>query len=277
MPQSARSVSTEHSRATSRQRIGSAFSHAGSGGRIPFAVDEAEIRYLESADVRQGEVVMREIILLACHRPVMEKLLNTVEAAGLRPAAIDVEPCAVLRSYAMQYQREEDQKQRSMFVHLGADCTVVVIAEGTEVLFVKYLDIGGRHFDEAVSHYLDMTVAESHALRRSSGKRSTDVLDDEVAQSIAEATRPVLDSLLHELSMCVRYHSVTFRGRPLVRLVFGGEEASPHLLDSMAKRLDLECVLSDPFRRMNRGALGGNQGQWDVAVGLALRNVMCEV
>ncbi len=40
--------------------------------RIPYSIAEAEIRYLDAADVRQTDRVMREVILLACHRPVLK-------------------------------------------------------------------------------------------------------------------------------------------------------------------------------------------------------------
>ena len=69
-------------------------------GRVPFPVAEAEIRYLEAADIRQGEAVMREIILMACHRPVLERLLRIVERARLRPVAVEVEDRAFEGSLA---------------------------------------------------------------------------------------------------------------------------------------------------------------------------------
>ncbi len=242
-------------------------------GRIPFAVDQAEIRYLEAADVRQGDHMLREVILFACERPVLEQALDIVDAAGLNPVAVDVEPSAILRSYASQFKRDEDKYTRAMIVHVGFSCTAVVISEGTNVLFIKYIDIGGRHLDEAVAKHLDMEMAEAHALRRHSGDRRTDIQDEEVTRSVHEATRPVMDQLLQELSMCVRYHSVTFRGRPLVRLVLGGSEASTQILDAVSKRLDMQSELSDPFRRVTTPSLGSRLGQWDVAMGLALRNM----
>ena len=45
-------------------------------GRLPFPAAEAEIRFLEAADVRQGETTRREVILLACHKPVVDQLLE---------------------------------------------------------------------------------------------------------------------------------------------------------------------------------------------------------
>ena len=128
-------------------------------GRVPFPAPEAEVRYLEAADVRQGDATRREVILLACHRPVLDHVLDVITAAGLRPVAVDPEPSALLRCYAQQFRRDEDQQQRAMFAHVGAASSVVVIAKGADALFIKYLDIGGRQMDEAVARHLRRGVA----------------------------------------------------------------------------------------------------------------------
>ena len=242
-------------------------------GRVPFAVEETELRYVESVDVRQGDTVVREVIVFACHRPVLKQLLELVELAELRPVAVDVEPAALARNYASQCRRGEDLKQRALVVHVGFARTAAVITQGDEMLFVKYIDVGGTQFDAAVARHLNMEPSEAAALRRSHGDRRTDLQDPEVVRSVADATRPIIDRLAQELAMCVRYHSVTFRGQPLARCVLGGGEASPQLAECLGKLLSLPCEVSDPFRAFPTGSHLGRKGTWDVAVGLALREL----
>src|SRR6185503_637383 len=122
-----------------------------------------------------------------------------------------------------------------------------LIAQGDDLLFVKYIDIGGQHFDLAIARHLKMDLQEAISLRKHNGDRRAEMQDPEVSRSIAEATRPVVERLGGELAMCVRYHSVTFRGQPLVRLVLSGGEATQQLLESLSKQLDLKSELSDPF------------------------------
>jgi type IV pilus assembly protein PilM len=242
-------------------------------GRLPYSVAESEIRFVEAGDVRQGDTTLREVIVLACHRPVLERVLATVEKAGLNPVAVDVEPRALVRSYTRQFRRDEDRDKRSLLVHVGSSGTAVVIAQGDETLLVKYLDLGGKDMDQAVADGLKMELAEAIALRRHNGDRRADQQDPEVAQSIAEATRPVIERLISELSLCIRYHSVTFRGQPLARMVLGGGEATETLRDLLAQRLDLKCELFDPLRNFANQVRTLRHGQWDVAAGLALRDV----
>ena len=240
-------------------------------GRVPYSVAETEIRFLEAAEVRHGDSTLREVILCACHRPVLDELLRVVEEADLHPIAVDIESNALVRSYLRQYRRDEDRLKRSMLVHIGHSGTAVVITEGDHTLFAKYVDIGGQDFDAAVAQQLQMRTTDAAALRRNNGDRRADQQDPEVAQSITDATRPVVDKLVSELSHCVRYHSVTFRGKPLMRMVLGGGEASDSLRELLTKRLDLACDLFAPLRDFASQTRGTRPGQWDVAAGLAMR------
>jgi type IV pilus assembly protein PilM len=218
-------------------------------------------------------MVRREVIVMACHQPSLNTLLETLVASGLRPVAVDAEPMALLRCYVTQFRRDEDRRQRSIFVHVGSARTMVLIAEGATTLFIKYLELGGRQIDEAVARCLQIPAAEATQLRRHNGDRRADQQDREIARSMAEASRPVIDKLASEISLCMRYHSVTFRGQPLVRLVLGGGESTPQLLDVLQPRLEIRCELGDPFRSYDYAVPGGRKGQWDVAVGLAMREV----
>jgi len=242
-------------------------------GRVPFAMDEAELRYVEAADVRQGDQTLREVIVFAVQRTVLKQALTTLENARLKPVAVDVEPAALVRSYAAQYRRDNDRMARALLVHVGYSRTAAIVAQGDELLFVKYIDAGGQHFDLAVGRHLKMDLHEAIAVRKHNGDRRADMQDPEVARSVAESIRPVTERLVSELAMCIRYHSVTFRGQPIVRLVLSGGEATQTLVDSLAKQLDIKAELSDPFRSVPTSTNLGRKGQWDIAAGLALKDL----
>lgn len=241
--------------------------------RLPYPVEEAELRYLEAGDVRQGEATRRELILLGCHRPRLERKLQVIQHAGLRPVAVDAEPLALLRCYAQQYRRDEDKRQCAMLVHVGAHRTCAVIAQADAPLFIKYIDVSGQQFDEAVARHLKMPLAEAAHLRRKHGERRTGQQDREVARCVSEALRGALDRLASELSLCLRYHSVTFRGQPVARMLVGGGEATSELVESFATRVDVPCELGEPLRSYQPNPVSSRHVQWDVAAGLALREV----
>jgi type IV pilus assembly protein PilM len=241
--------------------------------RMPFPPDEAELRYLDAADVRHGETLKRELILLACRKSWIDEAVSVAQAAGLRPVAIDVQPVALLRCYHKQFRRDEDRLAGVMYVHIGATSTIVVIAQGNVPLFVKYLAIAGQQLDEAVSRHLKMELAQAVALRRNCGDRRADQQDPEIVRSLSESMRPVLERWVNELSLCLRYYSVTFRGQPLARAILSGGEATAALCDLVSNRLGLRCELGEPLRAFNQPSATGRKTQWDLATGLALREV----
>jgi type IV pilus assembly protein PilM len=104
-----------------------------------------------------------------------------------------------------------------------------------------------------------------------------DSAEPDVARSFLEAVRPVLEQLIREISLCVRYYSVTFRGRTLERMVVGGGEADERLTELLGGRLGIPAVVSDPFRRLHLEHNSSHPGLWDVAAGLALRQETAEV
>lgn len=241
--------------------------------RLPYRVEETELRYLEAADVRQAEALLREVIVLACHKPVLGNMIETIEQIGLRPISIDVEPLALVRSAVAQYRRDEDQGQRMLLAHIGYRRTLAVICQGDAPLLIKNIELGGKQLDEAVANYLRMEIADAAALRRSHGDRRAEHQDPDVSRSIQEATRPIIDRLISELGLCIRYHSVTFRGGQLERCVLSGGEASSLVQEALTKHLGLKCELSDPFRALPVGHNSSRRGQWEIAAGLALQEI----
>jgi type IV pilus assembly protein PilM len=240
--------------------------------RLPFPIEETLLDYWESGDIRQGESLLRELIVFACHQAVAKRLALVAQAAGLHPIAIDVEPAAIVRSYCAQFRRDEERLQRALLLHIGYQRTAIVICQYDTVLFVKYLDVGGAHLDQCAAQALNLSEQDAHGLRR-----RLDSAEPDVARSFLEAVRPVLEQLIREISLCVRYYSVTFRGRTLERMVVGGGEADERLTELLGGRLGIPAVVSDPFRRLHLEHNSSHPGLWDVAAGLALRQETAEV
>ena len=131
-------------------------------GRLPYAIDQAEIRFVEAADVRQGDQTLREVIVFAVQRSVLQESLTVVEQAKLKPVAVDVEPAALVRCYASQYRRDDDRQARALIVHIGYSRTAALVAQADELLFVKYINqiedalsqvTGRKVFDDSIYYF----------------------------------------------------------------------------------------------------------------------------
>jgi Tfp pilus assembly PilM family ATPase len=105
-----------------------------------------------------------------------------------------------------------------------------------------------------------------------------------VQLSIQDAIREGVEALAREVSLCLRYCAVTFRGlRPTRVTLAGGEVHDPTLVRLLQQSLDCPCVLGEPLRGVDLGRTGltgnrrGELPEWSVATGLALRDLLEEV
>ena len=242
--------------------------------RLPYPSRDAEIRHVRAGQVRQDSDLKQEIILLACHQGVVERHIHLLELAGLVPEAIDVDSCAMLRSLCPP-EWEDAPGRRRAYVHLGERATAVVFAEGTQILFLKFLATGSYHLDMAIARELDLTLIEAGRLR---GRvTAADVLnsDDEIHCSVINAIRGTLESLAEELELCMRYYKVTFRGKPLEKVVVTGNDANPWFLDFLSDLLRTPCEVGNPFEQLTELAPAPADLKrpwcWSTAVGLSLK------
>ncbi len=242
-------------------------------GRLPFNIADAEIRHLEAAEVRQGDRFLKELIVMACQRKTIDRALQLIEKANLKATAIDVEPSAVLRSGQSLCQRDQDKTERFVYFHIGYTRSLVVIAEGEKILIVKYIPVGGKSFDETLARKMDIPIEQANSMRRHQLDRRREQHDSEIKDTVNGILRKETDRLIEELSKCIRYHSVTFRGCPLVRMILGGGEANTDLMAILEKKLHLDCVLADPFKFISTTNPISSHTSWDVAVGLAMKEV----
>jgi len=239
------------------------------------------IHYLVAGNVRQGDEIKNELILLATDNDTIRGHIETLEAAQLRPVGIDTVPCALFRGFERSLRRQEDRSSSHVFVDVGSRFTTVVFARGEKISFVKQIAIGGENFTREIASKLGINVNEAELLRRKlrterSINRSTGTLapasdqdttgtDDRVhtngvskggtgldvstQQVMVDAMRTVAEELAREISLCFRYYTVTFRGKRVERAVFSGGEAHERIsLNVLRRQLSVEIEVAQPLR-----------------------------
>ena len=244
--------------------------------RLPYSLDEAEIRYLTAGTVRQDADIKQEIILIACHQGVINRHLGILKLAGLIPVAVDVEPCAVLRPFTTPLS-EPDPDHRQAYLHIGETATSVIFAEGDQILFLKYVSRGGYHLDLAVAAHLNLPLDEASKMRADVTASASLDTDNEIHRSVVDAIREPLDGLRSEIELCLRYFKVTFRGKLLDRMLVTGANASPWLADYLQSSLGCDCEMGDPLGVLNHRPSSSvaleRPGRWTAAMGLSMKPI----
>lgn len=246
---------------------------------FPFDTDEAHVRHIPAGEVRQGSEVRQEVIVLAAKFEDVDNFLETISRSGAVVASLDHEPLAIYRTLERFIRRREDEQEVHVLVDIGARRSQVVIGKGREISFIKPIEIGSSMLLAAVSEKVGISVEEARALRRRLTETEADpaAKRDPVRQAVFDATRSIVEELGKEISLCLRYYSVTFRGqRPnRVRLV-GGEACDGQLQAVLNTVLPIPAEAARPLlsvdtSKMRPSDRSGTLGEWALSFGLALR------
>ncbi len=243
-----------------------------------FDTDEARLHIIPAGEVRQGGDVLQEVIVLAARNEDLSNYVEQLHRCGVIVDSLDAEPCALYRGVDRFIRRREDEQEVHVVVDVGMRRSQVVIGKGREISFFKPIDIGGLHLHEAIAQKLSISVEEAKELRRRLTEASEpDEARDSVRQAVFDATRSVIEGLAREISLCLRYHSVTFRGhRPSrVRLV-GGEAGDAQLLTTLNSILPVTAEPGRPMLNVNSSRMKpsdrrGAMSEWALALALGLK------
>jgi len=261
--------------------------------------DKDAMDYVVAGSVLQGDEVKNELILFATDNETIKSHIEMLEETELVPVAIDTIPCALFRSFERSLRRQEDRERTSVFVDVGSRVTTVVFGRGGEISFVKHRSIGGQNFTQEIAAKLGVNPSEAETLRETlraepdlfSGKsdmaeqtpaENRHNMDPSTRQVMVDAISAVAEDLAKEVSLCLRYYTVTFRGKRVERAVFaGGGAYEDILLNVLKRRLAVEIEVAQPLRGFDLSGAKTNVHfnssrhglfcEWAVAVGLGLK------
>jgi type IV pilus assembly protein PilM len=136
---------------------------------IAMPLDEAVLDHQVAAFTTGHDGTPRmQVVLVAARRKMIETLLETVKAAGLKADGIDLDAFALVRALAAPDGDESDQAAR-VYCHLGA-VTNLAVAVGSNCYFTRPLsavwdeeDAGSRLADEirlSIDYYMTQPQAK---------------------------------------------------------------------------------------------------------------------
>lgn len=253
-----------------------------------FDAETAHVEHLNAGEVRQSGDVRQEVIVLAARTTDVDLFVERLDRVGLIVASLDAEPCALYRSVERFIRRRDDEQEVNVLLDIGLRRTQVLIGRGRELSFFKPIDIGGHRLNEAVSKRLGISMDEAQALRRRMGETRGESSDepesaattegqDSIRQAVFHASRAILEELGREVSLCLRYYSVTFRGPgPLRVKLLGGEAHDPHLQKVLGAVLSIPVEPAQPLFNVDCSAMKlaerqGPMSEWSTALGLAMK------
>ena len=257
-----------------------------------FGIDRQamEVDFIRTGATLQSGENREEVILIAASHEAIHARVEPVIAAGLVPTAVDTGFAALVRTFSRQARRDGDRGLVRAIVEIGTSGTTVLIVRGDEIAFCKPIAISGNQFNQAVAEHLQMDLKAAAELRSAriasvvaDANSPGSVTDPATDRAVFEAVRPLMGELVKEVTLCLRYYGVTFRGHPPDRIILSGGDGLEPRLGELMERACKVPVAFDDANSVLGGLIGGIHStlnrtpgpaaSWAVAVGLSLRGI----
>jgi type IV pilus assembly protein PilM len=259
--------------------------------RFPFDVNNGILHFVAAGDVRQGGEQRQEVLMFAAADNAVREQLRLLEQAGCQPVGMDATPVALARAaeHFWPVGPDADDPVR-VIADLGGNNCLVVITRGDRIVFVKAIEIGSADLTRAVAEKVGTSHEDTFGLRLRMGgcsevgwQRSEDESVGEgskIHRAVTAAMRPVIERLAHEISLCLRYYSVTFRGhRPDSVTFVGGASHDQLLMQLLSEALGAPAIVGNPLsccladEKTCEWGMGPDAGgpEWAAAMGACLK------
>lgn len=237
---------------------------------IPFAIDEVNLDFQVVGPAPGGDEEV-EVLIAASRKEKVEDRVAVAEAAGLKPAVMDVESFAAQTALDLvRAQLPEGGKNRIVaLVDAGANMLKTTIFRNEQQLYTREQPFGGNQLTQDIARQYGMNTDEAESAKRTAS------LPENYEP---ELLRPFMDSLALEVSRALQFFftSTTYNQVDHVILA-GGCAVIPGLDQTVAGRTQVPTLTANPFsgmalsQRVRPKNLSADAPALMVATGLALR------
>jgi type IV pilus assembly protein PilM len=249
---------------------------------LPYSSEDAMIKGMILKPELEDDPQQMEVLLMAAPNEIVKNTQDVIRFSGLSPAAVDMEPFALLSVLGISVEPEVFSKTISL-VHIGASYTSINIYDNGNLKQSRIVKIAGNRLTEVIANAFDISFEEAEKLKEEKGiirveKDATPVAP--TTTKIFNTITPVLSQLVKEIRRSFDYYERQFNGT-IDNIVLSGGSAKFKNIDSyISNELGIKCSIINPFRNIDISKVQGyDEGTLEelapsltVALGLALRS-----
>lgn len=214
----------------------------------------------------------QRVLLVACRQQDVVQLTETLERAGLEPAAVDVETFAMERSFAIlqrELQASSAPESGVALVDIGANMNAFHVIRDGRIVYSRDTVFGGRQLTDTIQERYALTMKEAGFAKKRGG------LPDDYH---AEVLTPFLETLVQQVGRSLQLYYSAGRHHEIKEIVLaGGSSVIPGLAERIAEDSGMRVTIANPFQRMavnkrlDLDALTSDAPAMLTACGLAMR------
>jgi Tfp pilus assembly PilM family ATPase len=123
------------------------------------------VRSVEVCPVHRNGQARTEIICFAIAKDTVMRTIDLLKRCKIEVTGVHTEMLAMVRAFDHIHRRNGDEKLTTVYIDLGWSGTRVGVAHGKQLVFARYINIGGRHFDQLIANSLKCDLGEAQRKR----------------------------------------------------------------------------------------------------------------
>ena len=238
---------------------------------IPYPIDEVNLDFqVLGPSAREKDTV--DVLLAACRKEQVETRIAALEIAGLKPLVVDIEAYAL--ENACQFLTHQMPAQGAgktvAVVDVGASTTSLLVLHDLQTIYTRDQAFGGKQLTEDIMRFYGMSYDEAGKAKRL-GNLPNNYESEVLTHFIADMAQQIDRSLQFFFAAASRHNVID------QLILAGGCAHIPGVDAAIQKRLQIPCVIAQPFSKMSIGSrakpaqLGQDEASMLIAAGLALR------
>lgn len=235
---------------------------------VPIPLDEATLTHQIVGQIRQNGKEKTRVLLVAAPNRLIKKMVEVLKTAGLNPISLETEIFSMARSVVAP------NSGAVMLVDLGAAATDLAVIENGQPVFVYSISTGGEALTRAIAAGLGLGSAQAEAYKKAYG-----VDPKKLEGKLAQVIGPLVEKIASEMSKAIQFYQSDGENKKISRVILaGGTAGLPEVASLLAKKLNLEIQLGDPFEQVVKDELQAKVPAsqtffYVIAVGLAMKEL----
>ncbi len=237
---------------------------------IPFALDEVSLDFSVIGPAPNAPEDI-ELLLAASRKEKVEDRVAVAQAAGLRPAIMDIEAHATRAAAdrVIRLMPNEGEGQIVALFLIGASTTTISVTLNNQSIYEREQAFGGNQLTQDIARAYGLSAEEAEAKKKANDLPETYERD---------LLQPFADNIALEVTRALQFF---FTSTPYSRvdhiLLAGGCAVIPGLVDVVGTRTQAVTSILNPFKGMELGpGIRDKQARLDspslvIATGLAMR------
>jgi type IV pilus assembly protein PilM len=214
---------------------------------IPFSLDEVSLDFcvVGPSVTSAGDV---EVLIAASRKDRVQDRQGLAEAAGLKPAVLDIESHAsrLAMSRVIGALPNEGRDALVALFEIGADTTSLKVLRDEDMLYDRDQAFGGSQLTQLISRQYGFSFEEAE------GKKLTGDLPEDYENAILG---PFVDSLSQEIGRALQYFfTSTPHHRVHYVMLAGGTATLPGLKERVTDLTSFASMVVNPFENMQLGS-----------------------